>query len=298
MIAWAYIEDLASTAPKFDYFGGNRRKWALFHYIDWNITKRASFGMFNALITPEADNQGSRSGFDANFVNPILFASSLGPGGYQKDNVFLGFNAKYKIFDKAALYGQIMFDRFKGSDFFSGNSTDNTNGWQLGIRGADIFKVKRLNYLFEYNTVKPYTYSNQQPISSYSFYGDPLAHPYGANFREFLGILNYSVGRFDFQGQINYAKYGLDALKTDNNGKIITKPFVPSANTTTTIGQGISTQLYYGEGTVAYILNPKYNLRLELGALYRQEKNDQKDSKNALITFGLRSSFRNLYHDF
>lgn len=298
MVAWAYIEDLNNVAKKFDNFGSNRRKWALFHYIDWNITKRASFGMFNALITPEANNQGSRSGFDANFVNPILFASSLGPGGSQKDNVFLGFNAKYKIFDKAALYGQIMFDRFKGSDFFSGNSTDNTNGWQLGIRGADIFKVKRLNYLFEYNTVKPYTYSNQQPISSYSFYGDPLAHPYGANFKELLGILNYSVGRFDFQGQLNYAKYGLDALKTDNNGKIITKPFVPSANTTTDTGQGLSTQLYYGEGTIAYILNPKYNLRLELGALYRQEKNDQKDSKSTMITFGIRSSFRNLYHDF
>jgi hypothetical protein len=111
--------------------------------------------------------------------------------------------------------------------------------------------------------------------------------------------LNYSVWpRIDFQGQVNYAKYGLDALKTDNNGKIITKPFVPSANTTTNIGQGLSTQLYYGEGTVAYILNPKYNLRLELGALYRQEKNDQKDSKSTMITFGLRSSFRNLYHDF
>jgi len=298
MVAWAYIEDLNNVAQKFDSFGSNRRKWALFHYIDWNITKRASFGMFNALIAPEADNQGNRAGFDANFVNPILFASSLGPGGNKKDNVFLGFNAKYKIFDKAALYGQIMFDRFKGSDFFSGNSTDNTNGWQLGIRGADIFKVKRLNYLFEYNTVKPYTYSNQQSISSYSFYGDPLAHPYGANFRELLGILNYSVGRFDFQGQLNYAKYGLDATKTENNGKIIIKPFIPSANTTTTIGQGISTQLYYGEGTVAYILNPKYNLRLELGALYRQEKNDQKDSKNTMITFGIRSSFRNLYHDF
>ncbi|MEO3403559.1 gliding motility protein RemB [Mucilaginibacter sp. CAU 1740] len=296
MIAWAYIED--TQQPKFDFFGSNRRKWALFHYVDWNVTKRLSFGMFNALIAPEADAQGNRSGFDANFVNPILFTSSLGPNGVQKDNVFLGFTAKYKVFDKSALYGQIMFDRFKANSFFSGNTTDNTNGWQLGIRGADIFKVKRLNYLFEFNTVKPYTYTASKSISSYTFYGDPLAHPYGANFMEVLGILNYSIGRFDFQGQINYAKYGLDANSSDNNGKAIIKPFVPSADKTTTVGQGISTQLYYGEGTVAYILNPKYNLRFELGALYRQEKNDQKNSKNALITFGLRSSFRNLYHDF
>ncbi|WP_245447244.1 gliding motility protein RemB [Mucilaginibacter celer] len=296
MIAWAYIQDLRQ--PPYDtFFGSNPRKWALFHYIDWNISKRVSFGMFNALITPETDDQAKKRGFDANFVNPVLFTSSLGPGG-GKDNVFLGFNAKYKILDKTALYGQIMFDRFKGSNFFSGNNADNTNGWQLGIRGADIFKVKRLNYLFEYNTVKPYTYTDTKLIGSYTFYGDALAHPLGANFREVLGILNYSVGRFDFQGQINYAKYGLDATKNDNFGMDITKPFVPSANNTTTVGQGLSTQLYYGEGTVAYILNPKYNLRFELGALYRQEKNAQKDTKNTLITFGLRSSFRNLYHDF
>lgn len=294
MIAWAYLQDI--KLPKYDYFGNNRRKWALFHYIDWNITKRASLGFFNALMTPEADANGNKHGFDANFVNPLFFSSSFGRGGDLKDNILLGFNAKYKIFDKTALYGQILFDRVKNTDL--GSNASNTNGWQVGIRGADIFKVKKLNYLFEFNTVKPYTYSSDKALSNYGFYGDPLAHPLGANFREVLGIINYSIGRFDFQGQINYAKYGLDANTADNNGKIITKPFVPTTNTTGVVGQGIATQLYYGEGTVAYILNPKYNLRFELGALYRQEKNDLKDSKNTLITFGLRSSFRNLYHDF
>ena len=296
MATWAYLEDI--TEPKYDGFGNNRRKWALFHYLDWNVSNRVSFGFFNAVITPEADAQGNRGGFDLNFINPVLFSSSQGPSAQPKDNVLVGFTGKYKIFDKTAIYGQLLLDKFKGSDFFSGNSTDNTNGVQLGIRGADIFKVDRLNYLFEFNTVKPYTYSNQQSISSYAFYGDPLAHPFGANFREFLGIMNYSIGRFDFQGQLDYAKYGLDALATDNNGKAITKPFVPTENTTTTIGQGLSTQLYYAEGTVSFLINPKYNLRFELSGLYRQEKNSVADNKTTLVTFGLRSSFRNLYHDF
>ncbi|SDD26371.1 protein involved in gliding motility RemB [Mucilaginibacter pineti] len=296
MATWAYLEDFKET--KFDVFGSNRRKWALFHYLDWNVSNRVSFGFFNAVITPEADAQGNRRGFDLNFINPVLFSSSQGPSAQPKDNVLVGFTGKYKIFDKTAIYGQLLLDKFKGSDFFSGNNADNTNGFQLGVRGADIFKVERLNYLFEFNTVKPYTYSNQQSISSYAFYGDPLAHPLGANFREFLGIVNYSIGRFDFQGQLDYAKYGLDALATDNNGKAITKPFEPTENTTTTIGQGLNTQLYYAEGTVSFLINPKYNLRFELSGLYRQEKNSVADNKTTLVTFGLRSSFRNLYHDF
>jgi hypothetical protein len=296
MVAWAYLEDIREQ--KFDTFGSNRRKWALFHYLDWNVNNRLSFGFFNALITPEADADGNRRGFDVNFINPILFSSSLGPSGSPKDNVFMGFTGKYKIFDKTAIYGQLMLDRFKAKTFFSGGNNDNTNGVQLGIRGADIFKINRFNYLFEFNTVKPYTYSSTQPLDSYTFFGDPLAHPFGANFREFLGILNYSIGRFDFQGQVDYGKYGSDATPADNNGKMIYKPYPSNPNPAPVIGQGVSTQLYYTEGTVSFLINPKYNLRIELSGLYRMEKTAQTNFKTGLISFGLRSSFRNLYHDF
>jgi hypothetical protein len=84
--------------------------------------------------------------------------------------------------------------------FFSGKNADNTNGIQVGIRGADLFAVKRFNYLL---SLTPLSHTHiKMPIqtASYSFYGEPLAHPYGANFREFLGILNYSFGRIDLQG--------------------------------------------------------------------------------------------------
>jgi len=56
--------------------------------------------------------------------------------------------------------------------------------------------------------------------------------------------------------------------------------------------------LKYGEGTISYLLNPKYNLRIEVGGLIRQETNSLTDTKTAMITLGLRSTFRELYHDF
>jgi hypothetical protein len=64
------------------------------------------------------------------------------------------------------------------------------------------------------------------------------------------------------------------------------------------IGQGIGTNLYFAEGTVSYLLNPKYNLRLEVGGVLRRETNGIKNTNTALFTFGLRSTFRNLYQDF
>jgi hypothetical protein len=293
MMMWAYLEDAYAT--QFDVFGNNRRKWAAFHYLDWNISNRVSLGFFNAIITEEADNNGNFHGFDVNYINPVLFSSSLGPSS-QPDNALVGFTGKYKIFDKTVIYGQLLLDRFNASDFFSGNNTDNTNGVQLGIRGADLFKVSKLNYLFEFNTVKPYTYSSNQLITNYTEYSQSLGDPLGANFREFIGILNYSAGRFDFMGQLNYAKYGLDPANMDY-GMDVTKPFNPTVSTTT-IGQGIPTNLYYAEGTISCLVNPKYNLRLELGGLIRDEKNSLGDKKTALITFGIRSTFRSIYHDF
>ncbi len=293
MMMWAYLQD--QTAKQFDSFGNNRRKWAAFHYLDWNVTNRFSLGFFNALIAEEANDQGQFHGFDANYINPLIYTNSLAPSS-QPDNILAGFTAKYKIFDKTALYGQLLLDRFNAGDFFSNGNTNNTNGVQLGIRGADLFALKNLNFLFEYNTVKPYTYQSSQAITNYTEYSEPLGDPLGANFRELIGILNYSIGRFDFMGQLNYAKYGIDPVNS-NYGRDLTQPFTPTVNATS-VGQGIPTHLYYGEGTVSLLVNPKYNLRLELGGLLRDESNGLASKKTGLITFGLRSTFRSLYHDF
>ncbi|MDB5140462.1 MAG: hypothetical protein JWR12_2378 [Mucilaginibacter sp.] len=294
MMMWAYLEDI--NLPKFDSFGNNRRKWAAFHYLDWNVNNRLSLGFFNAIIVPEADDKGNFHGFDANLVNPVLFVSALGSNAAQPDNVLMGFTGKYKIFDKTAVYAQLLLDRFNAGDFFSSNNTNNTNGVQLGIRGADLFKVTNFNYLLEFNTVKPYTYSSSQPISSYTDYSEPLGDPLGANFREFIGILNYQVGRLDFMGQLNYSNFGIDPSKADY-GMNVNLPFSPTVNTTT-VGQGIATNLFYAQGSVSLLINPKTNLRLELGGIYRDQKNSLANSKTAFVTFGIRSTFRSIYSDF
>lgn len=290
MMMWANLEDMKLV--KFDDFGNNRRKWAAFHYLDWSATNRLSLGFFNAVIAADADDNGNMHGFDANYINPLVFASSLGPKTPYPDNVLAGFTGKYKILDKTAIYAQLLLDRVSAK-----TAPANTGGYQVGIRGADLFKVSNFNYLFEFNTVKPYTYQSPQVITNYTDYSQPLGDPLGANFKEMIGILDYSIGRFDFQGQLNYATFGLDA-GADNNGQNLALAFDPSTVVGDVTGQGIRSKLYYGEGTVAFIVNPKYNLRIELGGLYRRESNRLGTNNTSLITFGVRSTFRDLYHDF
>lgn len=276
---------------------GDRGKWAAMHYIDWNATKRFSIGFFQAVTWADAEVEGKR-GFDFNYVHPFIFLRPVeGANVNSPDKMRLGINTKYEILDHTTLYGQFMIDEFTAKEFF-GNKGYWANKWalQVGFRGSDLFKVEGLNYLAEFNTARPYTYAHFDRVSNYAAMNQPLAHPLGANFREVLGIMNYTYKRFDLQGQLMYARYGVDPDGENYGGNIFKSYDTRAADYGNYIGQGIKTNLYFAEGRVSYLLNPKYNLRLELGGVYRRESNIM--AKNtALITFGLRSTFRNLYQD-
>ncbi len=296
MAMWAYMTDPA--APKFDTYGNDRRKWGVFHYLDWNVTNRLSLGFFDAVVWAASDDQGHPRGFDFEYVNPIIFLRPAEAAVGSPDNAVIGFNGKYKITDGITAYGQFTLDEFESKNFFSSNgSSRNKYAYQLGFRGANLFGVRNLNYLAEYNGAKPYTFSERGSVINYAEEEEPLAHPWGANFREVVGLLNYTYRRFDFSGEVDYGNYGLD-YNTLNYGKNPYQDYTfPAKTLGNYTGQGLVTNMAYVEGKVAYVLNPKYNLRIELGAIYRNEKNNVFNDRTRMITIGLRSSFRNIYND-
>jgi len=51
--------------------------------------------------------------------------------------------------------------------------------------------VKNFDLQFESNRVRPYTYAANDTLTNYSHYNQPLAHPLGASFQEFILILKY-----------------------------------------------------------------------------------------------------------
>ncbi|MES2268264.1 MAG: gliding motility protein RemB [Bacteroidota bacterium] len=294
MAMWAYFTDPAGTSDRHI----DRNKFGVFHYLDWNVSNRLSFGFFDSVIWAGTDDAGHSRGFDFSYINPVIFLRPVEAAGGSPDNALIGFTSKYKLTDGVTAYGQFSLDEFSASEFFSNKgSSRNKYGWQLGLRGANLFGVTNLNYLVEANTVKPYTYSERSSILNYSANSESLAHPWGANFREVVGLLNYSYKRFDFMGEVDYGRYGLD-MNNLNYGKDIfqhyTKPVALYGNY---IGQGLKTNMVYLQGKVGYVLNPKYNLRLELGGIYRTEKNSDFNDKTSMITVGVRSSFRQIYTD-
>ena len=95
------------------------------------------------------------------------------------------------------------------------------------------------------------------------------------------------------------ARYGNDSSATTNFGRDIYKPlYTHSKENDISTGQGINTKLYYGDVKVAYILNRKTNLRLETGAVFRNEKNKLVEYSDVHFYLGVRFTFRKLIYDF
>lgn len=302
---WAYMLDQKNPRvdenPESGRYGDGI-KWGAFQYLDYNATNRLSIGFFQAVIWANKNQAGYRN-FDFNYSNPAIFLRPVESNNSSSpDKMFLGLNAKYKALRNVTAYGQFLLGEFTAKEFFANRGyVHNKWGAQLGLKGYDAFGVKNLNFLGEYNLVRPYTYQHFTSISNYSNYGEPLAHPRGANFREVLGIANYSWNRFDFSIQGTLSRFGTDPVGVDMNmGGNIFKSYRTAPETYgNKIGQGIKNTMYYADARAAYVLNPQYNLRLELGYTQRYQRiEEQPAQKSGLITFGLRSTFRNFYGDF
>lgn len=300
---WAYMLDPVHPRSTDTLVrAGDNWKWGAFQYLDWNITNRASVGLFQSIVWGNRNAMGRR-GFDFNYLNPIIVMRPVElTNTSSPDKMHLGLNAKYKVLHNVTAYGQFMLGEFVGKEFFAGSGyVHNKWGAQLGARGFDLFGVKDLNFLAEYNTARPYTYAHFDPVSNYTNYAEPLAHPWGANFREFLAIFNYSYDRFDFSLQGNYGQFGTDPDESTNYGGNLFKSYESHVQIHgNTIGQGVANTLLYGDVRVSYMLNPKYNLRAELGLVYRnhQRPDEGYRHRTGMINLGLRASFRNLYYDF
>lgn len=265
---WSYMLDPRQAQSEEVRRSRSQRKYGAFQFVDWNVSNRFSVGLFHSLIWANRKPGFGLIDTVSGAVNEPL------SGGRKSSTMQLGLNSKYKVLPNAVVYGQVVLNRELAA--------------QLGIRGFDAFGVQNLNFLAEFNYAQPYAYTSDDPLSNYSNYRQPLAHPFGANFNELIGILNYSFQRFDFSLQANYGRYG-------SQGRNI---FITEDSDPDLLIPDFTSNLIYADARVAYILNPKYNLRIEAGASIRRESNDILTRNSGMLTLGLRSSFRNLYYDF
>ncbi|MCF8285117.1 MAG: hypothetical protein K9I48_09080, partial [Sphingobacteriales bacterium] len=294
-----YMQHIDLKAPVLSNDIGFRRKWAVMHYLNWNISTKFSLGLFDALIWQDDDTTGKR-GFDVQYVNPIIFLRAVEYMNHSTDNAIIGINFKYRISKEVKLYAQFALDELKIDEYFKQSGWwANKYAFQIGINFFTKINEFKIMGFSEFNTARPYMYTHNNTLKSYTNYNDALAHPLGANFIENVSRLELQYRRFGFLTQLNYAVYGLDSVSGNTNvgSNIFASYDTRDKEYGNKLLQGIPASLFIVDARIAYMLNPKINMRLELGYTYRNEIVSGTANLTNIITFGLRSSFRNLYFD-
>jgi hypothetical protein len=265
------------------------------HHLSINATKWLNLGIYQALIANEKTKW--------NYINPIMFfPRSEHQRNNPPDNDLQAIDFKANVAKRAQFYGQLMMDNFSLKQVTKGNGWwNNRYGVQLGAKYINLFKVNNLDFQIEMNIVRPYTYSSKDSIGNYSHYNQPLAHPLGADFREWVGILRYQPSKkITLSVRTFIWKQGLDTTKSENFGSDIFKGYETRPDE---FGFTIPSGFKSSAVNAQFILNYEVvqNIFLDAGILLRNisvENNVIPERNTTMYTVGLRMNVFNREYDF
>jgi hypothetical protein len=236
-----------------------------------NITKRLNIGLVQSVSFQRDSGHASR-GYDLQYLNPIIFYKPVENSLNSPDKAIVGMDFKYNFARHVSLYGQFMISEIKTEELFSGRGWwGNKQAIQLGAKYIDIFNVSNLDLQVEMNQAAPYMYTSFDSKNAYVNFNQNMAHPTGANFREFIGIVRYQP----FDKLFITAKGIYNTYGNDTNGSNWGKDIRLSYNSRMQefgnyIGQGVKTHLYIGELTLSYMF--WHNVFVDLQLTYRKTK--------------------------
>lgn len=238
--------------PQFVKSGDNllERKYAAMHHLSMNVTKWLNIGLFESIVF------GRKQYFDFEYLNPIIFLRYAEGNVGSPDKAHVGIDFKANAAHKFQFYGQFLLDEFIAKEITKNNGFwANKYAYQLGAKYVDAFTIKNLDLQIETNRVRPFTYSHYDSVTNYTHYNQMLAHPLGANFQEFVGILKYQPApKWYINARAIYYYQGLDSAGENFGGN----PF--ELYTTRTKDYGY----FVGDGRKVKCLNASFLLSYEL----------------------------------
>ena len=283
------------------------KKYMAAHYLDFEFTKDFSIGIYEAIIFNRSNN------FELQYLNPVIIYRTVEQFLDSPDNVIIGLNAKWNIKNKFQLYSQFVLDEFDFEQLRNGNGYwGNKYGLQLGAKYINVANVDHLDLQVEFNLAKPYTYQHRDTLSevnsisnidisttSYSHFSQPLAHPLGASFREFLVRIRYQPSpKIVLSGRAIFAKHGLDPEGENWGSNALLSYYTRVQDFNNVIGQGITnntSQIGIDASCELY-----HNIFADLHFLIRNQNSDSdaNDINTTYFGAGIRMNVANQKLDY
>ncbi len=293
---WMFLDDIR---PEAQINGANLRKYVAIHYLSYNVNKRLNLGFFEAVVT----NNSNNNGFDINYFNPLIFYRVVEFNrGSKAGNAMVGLNVNYKLTKNIFLYSQFLLDEMTIGELRNNSGYwANKFGIQAGFKYHNAFGVKNLYLQGETNIVRPYTYSHKRIDLNYGQFNQPLAHLWGSNFMEMVGIARFKSGRWFANSKFTFGTKGfdIDGDTASYGGNIYQSYDDRIGDYNNRISQGNKTNIFITELQAGYIINPATNLRAFSGIVYRNFYPELGGpEQNTWFSFGLKTDVFNWYSDF
>jgi hypothetical protein len=283
--------NLWTSMINYDNFKGRdllrAKKYSAMHHLSVNLSERFNVGVFESEVFTR-DSVGG--GYDLNYLNPIIFYRFVESYLGSEDNALLGMDFRWLLAQRFSFYGQFMLDEFLTKYFFnSQKSWTKKYGGQLGFKYVDAFGIPNLDLQGEYNVARPFTYSHRDGARNYTHFRQSLAHPLGANFREYLGIIRYKITpRLTTYGTMMWTHQGVDTDGRNWGGNILLDYETRVGDFGNTIAQGTQQFTRLMDFRASYML--AHNLFVDWRYMIRQEESPRFTAQHStrLLTFALR----------
>lgn len=264
------------------------KKFLAFHHLSANLGKNFNLGVFEAVVHSRGKDQGY---FDLRYLNPVIFYRAIEGEKNSPDNVLLGLDFRWNFLRRFSLYGQAMLDEFKADRILSGDGWwGNKVATQLGLKYIDAFGVRNFDLTGELNVARPYTYQHLSSLTNYVAYNQPLAHPLGANFAEFVGTARYQpLPRLSLSATYVQAQQGLDRAPGQNWGS---NPLLSYnyrvRDYGNRLGQGRLTTLTLLDAAATYQLTHNFFAELRHLSRFQDARGDLNDRNTSFTSVALR----------
>lgn len=275
------------------------KKYTANHYLAFKPNTKFEIGVFETVIFSRINH------FEFQYLNPIILYRAVEHFLDSPDNVILGLNVKWNPIEKISLYGQLVLDEFKLSELRKQTGWwANKFGTQIGLKYINALGIDHLDLQVEYNVVRPYTYSHRDTLPSfssvsvanYSHSNQPLAHPLGANFKEFLLVARYKpTDRVYIILKGLFTTYGDDQEGQNWGGNILLPNQTRQSEYGNTISQGVKNKIQAINLDMTYEVYQNYFIDVQ--TMWRQTKVEKSSSQN-YVGLGFRVNISNIFYDY
>ncbi len=179
---YAQLQDGVQTTTRV------QRKFLVAHTLGVQLTDSWEVGVTEQTIFSRT------TGFDAQYLNPVIFYRAVEQDNGSPDNAMIGAHSTLRLGRQAVVYGQYLLDEFKLDELLGGDGWwGNKYALQLGGKWFDVAGATGLDATLEYNQVRPFTYGHRFQSIAFTHYDQPLAHPWGAAFQELYAQLSFEA---------------------------------------------------------------------------------------------------------